>query len=160
MNIAFEPERSKKLQLPKNVKGRSETRRLITISSLIPTWNIYWILSICETIKMLPLCLLYSVLCIIHENSKGKKKISLQMWTFCVLWHSEIVSDAYILSVIGDKILDGLWARYMLYRGMPLDLVIGERLVRCTLVLTRGGTPSRQNLGPSGPQRIDFVLCK
>jgi len=42
---------------------------------------------------------------------------------------------------------------------MPLDLVIGERLVGCTLVLTRDGTPSRQNLGPSRPQRIDFVLC-
>jgi len=42
---------------------------------------------------------------------------------------------------------------------MPFDLVIRERLVGCALVLTSVGTPSIQNLGPSGPQRIDFVLC-
>jgi len=67
--------------------------------------------------------------------------------------------NVYILSVISDKISEGLKARYMLYRGMPFDLVIRERLVGCTLVLTSDGTPSRQNLGPSGPKRIDFVLC-
>jgi len=66
---------------------------------------------------------------------------------------------AYILSVISDKISDGLQGQVHVYRGMPLDLVIGERLVGCTLVLTRDGTPSKQNLGPSGPQRIYFVLC-
>jgi len=66
---------------------------------------------------------------------------------------------AYILRAISDKISEDLKARYMLYRGMSFDLVIRERLVGCTLVLTSDGTPSRQNLGPSGPQRIDFVLC-
>jgi len=65
----------------------------------------------------------------------------------------------YILRAISDKISEGRKARYMLYRGMPFDLVIRDRLVGCSLVLTCDGTPSRQNLGPSGPQRIDFVLC-
>jgi len=65
----------------------------------------------------------------------------------------------YILRATSDKISEGLKARYMLYWEMPFDLVIRERLVGCTLVLTSDGTPSRQNLGPSGPQRIDFVLC-
>ena len=46
-----------------------------------------------------------------------------------------------------------------LYRGMPLDLVIGERLVGCTLVPTRDGTPSRQILGPSDPQRSEKQCC-
>jgi len=68
--------------------------------------------------------------------------------------------NVYILSVISDKISEGLKARYMLYRGMPFDLVIRERLVGCTLVLTSDGTPNRRNLGPSDPQRIYFVLCK
>jgi len=113
----------------------------------------------CETIQLLLLCLLYSVLCIIHENSKSKSQISLQIWIFRVLWYSEIVSDAYILSVISDKISDGLQGQVHVYRGMPLDLVIGERLVRCTLVFTSDGAPRKRNLGPSGPQRIDFVLC-
>jgi len=72
----------------------------------------------------------------------------------------KLLFDAYILRAISDKISDGLRARYMLYWGMPFDLVIRERLVGCTLVLTSYGTPSRQNLGPSGPQRIDFVLSK
>ena len=67
--------------------------------------------------------------------------------------------DAYILRAISDKISDGLRARYMLYRGMPLDLVIGECLVGRTLVITSDGTPSRQNLGPSGPQRSGKRWC-
>jgi len=67
-------------------------------------------------------------------------------------------SDAYILSVISYKISDGLKARYVLYWSMLLDLVIGEGLVGRTLAITSGGTPSMQNLGPSGPQRIGFVL--
>jgi len=50
-------------------------------------------------------------------------------------------------------------ARYVLYRSMLLDLVIAEGSVGRTLVLTRDGTSSKQNLGPSGPQRIDFMLC-
>jgi len=69
----------------------------------------------------------------------------------------KLLFDAYILRVIRNKISDGLQGQVYLYWGMPLDLVIEERLVGCTLVLTRDG--SRQNLGPSGPQRIDFVLC-
>jgi len=84
------------------------------------------------------------------------------MARFDYLTYCDIVTqlpDAYILSAITDKISDGLKARYVLYRGMPLDLVIGERLVGRRLVLTCDGIPSIQNLGPSGPQRIDFVLC-
>jgi len=74
---------------------------------------------------------------------------------FCVV--VKLLFDAYILRIIRNKISDGLQGQVHLYRGMPLDLVIGKRLVGCTLVLTRDG--SRQNLEPSGPQRIYFVLC-
>jgi len=66
--------------------------------------------------------------------------------------------DADLLSVICDKISEGLKARYVLYWSMLLGLVIGEGLVGRTLVLTSDDKPSKQNLGPSGPQGIDFVL--
>jgi len=39
--------------------------------------------------------------------------------------------------------------------SMKLFNVCANKL---SLSLTSDGTPSRQNLGPSGPQRIDFVL--
>jgi len=42
------------------------------------------------------------------------------------------------------KISNGLKAGYTWYRVKPFDLVIRERLVGCTLVLTRGCTPSIQ----------------
>jgi len=80
-----------------------------------------------------------------------------QRLIFCDIVTSLI--RVYILRAISDKISEGRKARDMLYRGMPFDLVIRERLVGCSLVLSSDGTPSRQNLGPSGPQRIDFVLC-
>jgi len=92
---------------------------------------------------LLSLCLIYRVLRVIHENSKSKGEILLQMYQMPIYG---------VLSVTRFQMAGK--ARYMLYREMPLDLVIGEPLVGCTLVLTSGGTSSRQNLGPSGPRRI------
>jgi len=67
--------------------------------------------------------------------------------------------DAYISALSATRSQKACRARYVLYWYMLLDLVTGEGLVGRTLVLTRNGMPSKQNLGPSGPQRIDFVLC-
>ena len=74
-------------------------------------------------------------------------------WIFDVLYHCQML---WALSATRSK--KACRARYVLYWSMLLDLVIGEGLVGRTLVLTCDGTPSRQNLAPSGPQRIDFVL--
>jgi len=76
-----------------------------------------------------------------------------------ILCEDMMCTSAYIRRNFCHKNSEGLRARYTLYRGMPFDLVVRERLVGRTLVLTRDGTPSRQNLGLSVPQRITFVLC-
>jgi len=77
-------------------------------------------------------------------------------WIFDVLYYCEM-PIYWALSATRSQ--TACRARYVLYRSMLLDLVIGEGLVGRTLVLTCDGAPSRQNLGPSGPQQIDFMLC-
>jgi len=77
-------------------------------------------------------------------------------WIFDVLYHCEMPIYWALSATRSHK---ACRARYVLNWSMFLDLVIGEGLVGRTLVLTCDGALSKQNLRPSGPQRIDFVLC-